>query len=511
MSYRPGNVARWGIALALPVAGGALASYGELVWGAAAVVALAAAPPLQRYAAGASVAFGLLVLARVAAPVAAGGAVAVFLGLAAVVAFAYLLSLRRRAGGHAATAAQWAAALGAICAVAAAAAAILFAGPPTLNLMLAPLATLAALGAVPVGGKLARGAFIALVVGLALGSAKGGVSFALGRAAEEALGRGDYDYAGRYARYALAAGGGPRAELTRLKAAGAGGAPWPELEAIYAGRGRFSSPRPFDAALAAAALARGDYEKAAMYGDLATTPSPTSPVRDKPLSRDELYELFAATAARPFDKAWAALWAGRYEKAASAFRSLTPPQPRAARYEAFALERAGRKKAAAAIYKKLWDADRTNFRAAFGLLRTGKYKGLRGEIWRTLGEHYEVYVVGSDLATTSGFRLPKHCLALGQTPATFIFLGSGVRPVAIIAESYGVKGLYPIVAFTVNGEPVRTFYADVPGENIYEAGVYFGREENEIGLSFENDFVDPTYGYNRDIFIREVRIGRAAE
>jgi hypothetical protein len=74
-----------------------------------------------------------------------------------------------------------------------------------------------------------------------------------------------------------------------------------------------------------------------------------------------------------------------------------------------------------------------------------------------------------------------------------------------------VKGLYPIVTLTVDGKPVRTFYADVPGENIYQAEVRLENEENEIGLVYENDFFDPTYGYNRDIFVREVRIGRDAE
>jgi tetratricopeptide (TPR) repeat protein len=505
MNYRPGNVARWGIALVIPVVGGALASYRELVWGAAAVAALVAAPPLRRYAAAAGVAFGLLVLARVAAAVAAGGVVAVFLGFAAVIAVAYLLSLRRRAGEGAATT-QWATALAAVCAVAAAGAAVLFAGPPTLNLMLVPLAAFAAMGAIPAGGQLYRGAFIALVIGLALGSVKGGVSFGLARAAEEALARGDYGDAGRYARYAAAGGAGARADLTGLKAAAEGGASWPELEAVYADRDPFSSPRPFDAALAAAALTRGYYEKAAMYGDLAATPSPTAG-RDKPLPPDELYDLFAGGEARPFDKAWATLWAGRYEKAAAAFAALKRREPRTAWYEAFALERAGRKKAAAVIYKKLWDDDRTDFRAAFGLLRTGKYLGLRGEIWRNLGKRYGQYFVGTELDAADGFPLTKRRLSLGRKAATLTFDGGGSRPIAVIAESYAAQGLYPIVTLTVNGNPARTFYMNVPGEDIYETSVALGAGENRIGLIFENDFADPGRGLDRNVYVREVRIG----
>lgn len=507
MSYRPGNVARWAVALALPVAGGALASYGELVWGAAAVVALVAAPPLRRYAAVAAVTFGLLVLARVAAALAARGVVAVFLGLAAVAALAYLLSLRRRRGEDAAPTAQWALALAAVCAVAVAGAAVLLAGPPTLNLMLVPLAALAAIGAIPAGGKLSRGAFIALAVGLALGSVKGGVAFGLARAAEGALARDDYEAAGAYARCAAVAGGGARAQLTRLKAAAEGGARWPELKAIYDGRDHFASSRPFDAALATAALARGDYERAAMYGDLATTPSPTSPVRDEPLARNELYALFAAAAPRPFDKAWAKLWAGNFGEAASAFRSLVPREPRAAWYQAFALERAGRNEAAAVIYKRLWDDDPADLRAAFGLLRTGAYRGLRGEIWRVLGKRYGQYFVGTELDHTDGFPLTKRRLSLGREPAALTFRGAGARPLAVIAEGYGAQGLYPVVTLTVNGKPVRTFYLNVPGEDIYETTVDLGPGENRVGLIFENDYADPGRGFDRNVYVREVRIG----
>ncbi len=511
MGYRPGNVARWAIALVVPAVGGALATYGELVWGAAAVAALVAAPGLRSYAATAGVAFGLFVLARAAAAITAPGAVAVFLGFAALVSVAYVLSLWRRKGGATPAAAQWVAAFTAVCAVAAAGAAALLAGPATLNLVLVPLAALAAIGAVPVAQKLSRAAFIALVIGLALGSIKGGVGFGLAHAADEALTRGDYTAAGTYARCAAFAGGGDRARLLRLKAAAASGAAWAELETICRERDRLSSPRPFDAALATAAFVRGDYEKAAMYGDLAATPLPTSPLRDKPLRRDDVYDAFAARAESPFARAWAELWLGNHAKAAAAFSALAPSNPDARWYEAFALERGGDREAAADVYENIWQSDRRRLRAAFGLLRTRKYRGLRGEIWRNLIKRYEFHVVGSKLETTSGFLLSKHRLALGQTPSTFTFQGKGLRPLTVIAESYGVKGLYPIVTLTVNGEPVRTFYADVPGENIYRAEVRLENEENEIGLVFENDFFDPTYGYNRDIFVREVRIGRDAE
>jgi len=511
MGYRPGSAAKWAITLLVPVAGGALATYRELVWGAAAVAALVAVPRLRRYAGPVGVAFGLLVLARVAAAVTARGAVAVFLGFAALAAAACVLALWRRKGGDAPRGAQWVAACTAAGTVAAAGAAALLAGPATLNLVLAPLAALAAIGAVPAAEKLSRAAFLALVTGLALGSIKGGVSSGLARAAEGALARGDYAAAGTYARYAAFTGGGDRADLIRLEAAAAGGAPWAELEAAYRERDRLSSPRPFDAALASAAFARGDYEEAAMYGDLATTASPTSPLRDKPIPRDDVYDAFVAGTERPFARAWAELWLGNYPKAASAFSALAPADPDARWYEAFALERAGDREAAADIYENIWRGDRRRLRAGFGLLRTGNYRGLRGEIWRTLRKRYGVRFTGKKLETTSGFLLTKRRLALGQTPATLTFDGGGRRPIAIIAESYGVQGLYPIVTLTVNGEPVRTFYADVPGENIYHAEVRLREEENEIGLVYENDFLDPTYGYNRDIFIREVRIGRDAE
>jgi hypothetical protein len=159
----------------------------------------------------------------------------------------------------------------------------------------------------------------------------------------------------------------------------------------------------------------------------------------------------------------------------------------------------------------MWRSDRGRLRAGFGLLRTRTYRGLRGEIWRELIERYEYRVVGTNLRTTSGFRLSKERLGLGQTPATFTYNGKGLRSLVVIAESHGVKGLYPMVTLAVNDDPVRTIYADVPGENIYEAEVFFEQEDNEIGLLFENDYFDPTFGYNRDIFVREVRLGRGTE
>jgi tetratricopeptide (TPR) repeat protein len=507
MGYRPGNVARWAIALVVPVVGGALATYGELVWGAAAVAALVVAPGLRRYAAAASVAFGLFVLARAAAAVTARGAVAVFLGFAALVSLAYILSLYRRKSGDKPAAAQWVAALTAVCAVAAAGAAALLAGPATINLVLAPLAAVAAIGAIPAAQKLSRAAFIALVIGLALGSIKGGVSFGLAHAADEALTRGDYAAAGRYARYAAFAGGGYRARLLRLKAAAAGGAAWAELETIYRERNRLSSPRPFDAALATAAFVRGDYEKAAMYGDLATTPLPTSAPRDKPVRRDYVYDAFAAGAESPFAQAWAELWLGNSAKAAAAFSALAPSDPDARWYEAFALERAGDREAAADIYETLWRSDRRRLRAAFGLLRTREYLGLRGEIWRSLGTRYPDFYVGTELEATDGFRLSKGRLSLGRKAAALTVYGGGRRTIAVIAESYSALGLYPIVTLTVGGNAARTFYMNVPGEDIYRTAVDLGPGGKRVGLVFENDYADPSRGLDRNVFVREVRIG----
>jgi hypothetical protein len=511
MAYRPGDVARWFITLAVPVAGGALATYGELVWGAAAVAFLVAVPRLRRYAAPAAVAFGLFVFARAAAGVTAHGAVAVLLGLAALVAAAYVLSLWRRRNAGGTSAAQWVSALAALGTVIVAGAAAFTAGPATLNLALAPLAVVTALGTLPTAEKSSRVAFVALAVGLALGSIKGGGTFALARAAEEALGRGDYAAADSYARYATLIGGErDRAVLIRLKAAAAGGAPWAELEAINGERGRLSSPRPFDAVLAAEAFGRGDYEKAAMYGDLATTASPTSALRDKPIPRDELYDAFEGRAETPFARAWADLWYGNYPKAAAAFGVLAPADPVARWYQAYALERGANGEAAADVYEELWRSERL-LPAGFGLLRTREYKGLRGEIWRKLIKRYKFRVVGAKLETDSGLPLSKRRLALGQTPATFDYKGKGLRPLVLITESYGVEGLYPIISLTVNGETVRTFYADVPGENVYEAEINLEKENNEIGLLFENDFYDPALGHDRDVFVREVRIGPARE
>jgi tetratricopeptide (TPR) repeat protein len=511
MVYRPGTVARWGLALALPVAGGALAAYGELVWGAAVVAALLALPRLRPYAAPAGVAFGLLVLARAANGVIARGAAAVFLGVAAVVAAAYVVSLSRRKEADAPSNLQWVAAFGAAAAVAAAGAATLAVKPPTLNLVLAPLAAAVALGAFPASPRLSRAALVSLTAGLALGAARGGVSFGLARAADNALARGDYAAAETYARYAAFTGGGARAELTRLKAAAEGGAPWPELEALAAERDRFTSPRPFDAALATAAFARDDYEKAAMYADLATTPSPTSPVRDRPIPRGDVYDAFVDRSEGAFPRAWADLWAGEYAKAAEEFAPLAPTDPGARLYQAFAVELAGDREAAAAIYEDMWRRDRKNLRAGFGLLRTRRYPGLRGQIWRRLIKRYPNFWTGARLEATDGFPLPKRRLSLGRTPATLTFRGAGRRTVVIIAESYGASGLFPIVTLDVDGEPVRTFYMNVPGENIYTVTVEFGPGEKRVGVLYQNDYADPGRGLDRNVYLREVRIGGEKE
>ena len=502
MAFKPGDIARWALAVGLPIAGGALATYGELIWGAAAVAVLAAVPPARRYAPAAGVVFGLLVLARIGAPVPARGATAVLLGLAAIAAVAFVLALRRKKDGRVPDI-RWALALGAVAAVAAAGAALLF-GSPTVNLVLVPLAALAAL-AVPAGGdRIARVAFAALVIGLALGAAKGAAGFALTGRAEAALARGEYAAAERCASYGAALAPGARADLVRLRAAAASGAPWARLEAIYGARDRFSSPRPFDVALAEAALARGDYERAAMFGDLATTPSPTSPVRDEPVPREDMYALLTAAAPPgPFARGWVAAWGGRYDEAAAAFEAAAGP--RAGLYRARALERAGRKEEAAALYEELWDADPDNFAAAFGLLRTANYAGLRGAIWRTIRKKYPEVIVGAKLDAVDGFALTKHRLSLGRMPATFHCRGEGRRDVAVIAESYAADGLFPIVDISVNGEPARTLYMNVPGENVYEVALDLDAPRNEIGLIFTNDYADPERGVDRNVYVREVR------
>jgi len=504
MALKPGDIARWALAVGLPVAGGALATYGELIWGAAAVAVLAAVPPVRRYAAPAAAVFGLLVLARAGALVPARGVTAVLLGLAAIAAAAYALALRRRRDRRVADF-RWALALGAVAAVAAAGAALLV-GPPTLNLMLVPAAALAALAAPAAGDRVARVALVALVAGLTLGAVKGAAGFALTSRAEGALARGEYAAAERYASYAAALAPGARADLVRLEAAAASGAPWPRLEAVCEGRDRFASPRPFDAALATAALARGDYEKAAMYGDLATTPSPTSPVRDKAVPRGEMYEVFAAAAPGPSARGWVATWGGRYDEAAAAFEAAAATDPRAGLYRALALERAGRREAAAALYGALWDSDRDNFAAAFGLLRTANYAGLRGSVWRAMGKKYPKVIVGARLDAVDGYALAKRRLSLGRTPATFLCKGEGRRDVAVIAESFAADGLFPVVELSVNGERARTFYMNVPGENIYEASLALDAERNEIGLLFTNDYADPERGVDRNVYVREVRI-----
>lgn len=497
--------------MALPVAGGALASYGELVWGAAAVAALLALPRLRPYAAPAGVAFGLLVLARIAEDVIARGAVAVMLGVAAVVAAAYVVSLSRRKGADAPSNLQWVAALAAAAAIATAGAATLAVRPATLNMVLAPVAAAVALGAVPASPRLSRAALVALTAGLALGAARGGVSFGLARAADGALARGDALVAREYAHYAVLTGAGARAELTHLKAAAEGGAPWVELEALARERDRFSSPRPYDAVLAAAAFASEDYDKAAMYGDLATTPSPTSPVRDRPIPRADVYQTFIVRSAGPFPRAWADLWMGEYAKAAEAFAALAPTDPGARRRHALALELAGDREEAAAIYEDMWRGNHGRLRAGFGLLRTRRYRGLRGEIWRSLIRRYPNFWTGAKLEATDGFPLTKRRRSLGRKPATLTFRGAGRRAVVVIAESYGASGLYPIVTLDVDGAPVHTFYMNVPGENIYRGFVEFGPGEKRISLTYENDYADPGRGLDRNVYLREVRIGGEKE
>jgi hypothetical protein len=508
MPYRPGDIVRGALVGGLPVAGGALASYGELAWGAAALAALLAVRPLRRYAAAVGAVFGLLVLARLGQEVVAGGAAAVVLGFGAVAGGAYLFALRRRGERDRLSGLAWAAGWAAVASLAAAATATLLAPPATLNAVLVPAAAFAAVAAVPLGKRWPRLPLAALAVGLALGGLRGAAGAYLTYRGEEAWARGDAGAAEEYAAYGAALGAGARADLLRLRAAAARGASAEELEALARKRDRTTSPRPLDAALARAAFARADYETAAKYADLATTSSPTSAVRDRPVSREELHRDFEAEADGPFAAAWATLWIGRYEEAAREFAALAAEDPHAAWYEAFAWERAGRPATAAGIYEELWARDKNNFRAGFGLLRTADRHGLRGEIWRNLGRCYSHYYVGAKLDAADGFPLSKHRLSLGRSPARLTFTSGGRRRLALLAESSGGEGLYPLVTLTVNGEPAESFYLAVPGENIYETEVDLPPGENEIAVLFENDYADADRGLDRNVFVREIRLSR---
>ncbi|UCH77423.1 MAG: hypothetical protein JSU81_06695, partial [Candidatus Coatesbacteria bacterium] len=186
MRYRPGDIARGALAGGLPVAGGALASYGELAWGAAALAALLAFRPLRRYAAAAGAVFGLLVLARLGREAIAGGAGAVVLGFGAVAGGAYLFALRRRGERDRPSGLAWAVGWAAVASLAAAAAATLLAPPATLNAVLVPAAAFAALAAVRLGERWPRLPLAALAVGLALGGLRGAAGAYLTYRGEEA-------------------------------------------------------------------------------------------------------------------------------------------------------------------------------------------------------------------------------------------------------------------------------------------------------------------------------------
>ena len=506
MRYRLGDVVRVGLVGAVPAAAGACATAGEACWGAALFLALTLIPRLAAYAGPLAVAYGLLVGARLLTRVPAGGPTAVVIGCAFIAAAAFVLSLLRRRPGVAA----WAAGMVALATVAAAGVAATVIRPATFNLALTPLAALTALWALatPEAGRAADGRARLPVVALGLGLGVAGIrlaaAFALVPPAEGALAAGDARAAYERASWARALGAGARGELTQVNAAGALGGGWPELERLAEAKAVGASPRPFDAALALIAFRRADYERAAMYGDLATTPTRTAPAAGKPMRRDDVYRSFAA--ATPYARAWAAAWGGRSDEAARLF-GAGPATPAWRRATAMALERAGDKGAAAAIYEALWRADPGDLAAGLGWLRAGEVVGARGEVWHAMGRLYPKVLRGARLTTPDGLVISKGRLSLGRTAATAKVWGPGRKRLALIAEGTAFGGLYPIVAVTVNGAPVRTFYMDAPGEAFYGTTITLRPGWNVVGVRYGNDDADPRGGGDRNVYLRELRVG----
>lgn len=501
MRYRAGAFAAAAVAVAVPVVGGSLAGPAELLWGGVLLAAIFIFGPVRTYAAAASVGFGWLALARPLASYENRGLVAVALGLSAVVAFAFALGAitRRRRGLNVATGEWVGAALFPAVVLAASAAALIH--KPTVNLAFVPVAALTFLGGR--AGLPTKPAVVALAAGLALAGARLGVATGLTFAAERNLTHGEYAGALRRAAAAKTLGGGDKATLALLRASAAAGAPWSRLEKIYGERDPRRSARAFDAEMAAAAFARGDYERAALFADLAATPGPAGPNAGAPVSRIEIFNQFMNLNPSPFGKAWALLWHGDAAAAAHIFNTLD--DPRAPLMAAYAWERAGKTDAARERYQALWEREPRDLHAAFGLLRTGRLD-LRGKIWNELARQYPLPFVGTRLAAADGFRLSKHRLSLGRTPAALIVHGPGRRRVAVIAEAYPAADLYPIVTLAVDGVPTRTFYMNVPGESLYETEIYFPGPRNVLTLNYENDYADADAGMDRNVFIREVRL-----
>lgn len=172
-----------------------------------------------------------------------------------------------------------------------------------------------------------------------------------------------------------------------------------------------------------------------------------------------------------------------------------------------AWEHAGDPGRAARLYESAWRADPGNLDAAFGLLRTREYVGLRGEVWRVLSERYPAHRVGAELEADDGMVISKNRRSLGRAPATMILKGPGRRRVAIIAESQPAKGLYPMVVLSLNGRALRRWYMNESGEGLYAAVIDLKPGPNVLGLWFENDFADAGKGVDRNVFIREIRMG----
>ncbi len=486
---------------------GVAATTAEVVWGAVLAAFLFAVRPGRQLAGAAAITFGVLVLARLGAAVASRGAVAVSLGIAGIVAAAYGLSLWRRRGSGTVVALDvvvWVMAASTLIIAAAAALAL---RRPTFNLAFVPAAVLIFLIALRFRGAYGRWLGPALVVAVAVAGMRLGAAFGFARAADAALAGENYEAAAARAHLATRLGAGSSARWRELKAAARAGAAWPVLKALYEERDVYSSSRAWDAELAVAALARGDYERAALHGDLATTASPVARVSGKALPRRFLYCRMVAAAATPGARAWAALWLGRVDEAACGFAEAVPAEADAVWWEARALEAAGKDNAAAALYRTLWRDDKTNFAAGFGLIRTAHRRRCERDVRRALAREFEMTVAGADLKADDGYLLTRNRLSLGRTPATLTVPGPGKRRLAIVAEASGALGLYPIVTVTINGVPVHTFYMNVGGENIYETTITLPTKENELGLFFENDFADGARGLDRNVFVAEVRLG----
>jgi len=125
-----------------------------------------------------------------------------------------------------------------------------------------------------------------------------------------------------------------------------------------------------------------------------------------------------------------------------------------------------------------------------------------------MGERWPDVFLGSDLSAPDGYKLTKYRMSLGRSPATFQYEGTGRYRVVIIAEAYAAYGLFPILSLSQDGREVRKFYMNVPGEHIYSTVVTLAPGKHTFSLLFENDYVSEYESEDRNVFIREVRLGR---